>query len=103
MTLDPQRLFDALQNSGLKHFTGVPCSSLDPLTTAAHGTGRYVAASVEGEAVALAAGPPPAGGPAGGPPPHAGPGHPGNPVGSPRVRLRRPGLPHCLVVEGPGP
>ena len=65
MTLDPQRLFDALQNSGLRHFAGVPCSILDPLTTAAHGTGRYVAASVEGEALALAAGAWLAGGQAG--------------------------------------
>jgi phosphonopyruvate decarboxylase len=99
MTLDPQRLFDALQNSGLKHFTGVPCSILDPLTTAAHGTGRYVAASVEGEAVALAAGAWLAGGQSGVLLQNSGLGNAVNPLASLLIPYRIPAL---LIVSWRG-
>lgn len=58
MTLDPQRLFTALRASGIRNFAGVPCSILTQLTLEAEASGDvdYVAASVEGEAVSVAAG-----------------------------------------------
>src|SRR5437660_7527411 len=99
MTLDPQRLFDALQNSGLRHFAGVPCSILDPLTTAAHGTSRYVAASVEGEALALAAGAWLAGGQAGVLLQNSGLGNAVNPLASLLIPYRIPAL---LIVSWRG-
>ncbi len=58
MGLDPQRLFAALAASGIRSFAGVPCSILDHLTSAAEASDEldYLRASVEGEAVASAAG-----------------------------------------------
>lgn len=58
MPLDPRALFDALRAVGVREFSGVPCSILDPIIMAAErdGTVAYVPASVEGEAVAIAAG-----------------------------------------------
>jgi len=99
MTLDPQRLFDALQNSGLRDFAGVPCSILDPLTTAAHSTGRYVAASVEGEALALAAGAWLAGGQAGVLLQNSGLGNAVNPLASLLIPYRIPAL---LIISWRG-
>jgi phosphonopyruvate decarboxylase len=56
--LDPRALFEALRASGVREFSGVPCSILDPIVTAAEQdtSVAYVPASVEGEAVAIAAG-----------------------------------------------
>ena len=99
MTLDPQRLFDALQNSGLQDFAGVPCSILDPLTTAAHSAGRYVAASVEGEALALAAGAWLAGGQAGVLLQNSGLGNAVNPLASLLIPYRIPAL---LIISWRG-
>src|SRR5258708_38517495 len=96
MTLNPQRLFDALQNSGVSDFAGVPCSILDPLTAAAHSTGRYVTASVEGEALAIAAGAWLAGGQAGGLLQNSGLGNAGNPLASLLIPYRIPAL---LIVS----
>jgi phosphonopyruvate decarboxylase len=56
MPLDANALLESLSRSGITHFAGVPCSLLNPLTAAANAKGRYLAASVEGEAVAVAAG-----------------------------------------------
>ena len=58
MPLDPRALFDALRAVGVREFSGVPCSILDPIIMSAErdGTVAYVPASVEGEAVAIAAG-----------------------------------------------
>ena len=56
--LDPHTFCDALLSAGVAHFSGVPCSILDPIVTALetrHGD-AYVPASVEGEGVAMAAG-----------------------------------------------
>jgi phosphonopyruvate decarboxylase len=99
MTLNPQRLFDALQNSGLRDFAGVPCSILDPLTTAAHSSGRYVAASVEGEALAIAAGAWLAGGQAGVLLQNSGLGNAVNPLASLLIPYRIPAL---LIVSWRG-
>jgi phosphonopyruvate decarboxylase len=51
-------LLRQLVDRGADFFTGVPCSHLDPLLSAIHGSPdvRYVAASSEGESVALCAG-----------------------------------------------
>src|SRR6187399_2467562 len=56
--MDARGLFDALRASGLREFCGVPCSHLSGLTVAAEKSedARYLPASVEGEAVAIAAG-----------------------------------------------
>ncbi len=99
MTLNPQRLFDALQDSGVTDFAGVPCSILDPLTTAAHSTGRYVAASVEGEALAIAAGAWLAGGQAGVLLQNSGLGNAVNPLASLLIPYRIPAL---LIVSWRG-
>lgn len=58
MPLDPRSLFGALRASGVREFAGVPCSILDPIVIAAESdtSVSYVPASVEGEAVAIAAG-----------------------------------------------
>ena len=58
MPLDPRSLFDALRAAGVREFAGVPCSILDPIVIAAEKdpTVSYMPASVEGEAVAIAAG-----------------------------------------------
>lgn len=58
MPLDPRALFDALRAAGVREFSGVPCSILDPIVMAAERdpSVAYVPASVEGEAVAIAAG-----------------------------------------------
>ncbi len=58
MPLDPQLLFDALLKAGIRGFSGVPCSILNDLICEAEASSKvdYVAASVEGEAVAAAAG-----------------------------------------------
>ena len=58
MSIDPQLLFDALLNAGIRGFSGVPCSILGHLISQAEASPDvdYVAASVEGEAVAAAAG-----------------------------------------------
>lgn len=58
MSLDPQALFEALRSVGVREFAGVPCSILDPIISAAErdSSVAYVPASVEGEAVAIAAG-----------------------------------------------
>jgi phosphonopyruvate decarboxylase len=58
MPLDPKALFDALRAAGVREFAGVPCSILDPIVIAAEKdpSVSYVPASVEGEAVAIAAG-----------------------------------------------
>src|SRR5258708_15565979 len=112
MTLNPQRLFHALQKSGLRDFAGVPCSILDPLTTAAHSSGRYVAASVEGEALAIAAGAWLAGGQAGVVLQNSGLGNAVNPFASLLIPYRipallivswrgRPGRPHRVAPQPP--
>lgn len=54
--LDPDLLLDALRRLGISRFAGVACSVLDPLLATAEQQGMYLPASVEGEAVALAAG-----------------------------------------------
>ena len=58
MPHDPRALFDALKTAGVREFAGVPCSILDPIISAAENdpSVSYVPASVEGEAVAIAAG-----------------------------------------------
>ena len=58
MTLDPRLLFSALRAAGIRSFAGVPCSILTDLVLAAEASDDvdYVAASVEGEAVSVAAG-----------------------------------------------
>jgi len=58
MSLDPRALFSALRAAGVREFAGVPCSILDPIVAAAEKdpSVSYVPASVEGEAVAIAAG-----------------------------------------------
>ncbi len=58
MSLDPQPLFKALLGQGIRTLAGVPCSILTHLTLAAEASPDvdYVAASVEGEAVSVAAG-----------------------------------------------
>lgn len=58
MTLDPRLLFTALRGAGIRSFAGVPCSILTHLTLEAEASADvdYVAASVEGEAVSVAAG-----------------------------------------------
>jgi phosphonopyruvate decarboxylase len=58
VSLDPQLLFSALLGQGVKGFAGVPCSILNHLILAAEASSEvdYVAASVEGEAVAAASG-----------------------------------------------
>lgn len=56
--MQPGPLVDALLEAGFRELAGVPCSILDPIVTAAEGDAgvSYVPASVEGEAVAIAAG-----------------------------------------------
>lgn len=56
MPIDTGALFETLSRSGITHFAGVPCSLLNPLMATAHAHGHYLAASVEGEAVAAVAG-----------------------------------------------
>ena len=58
MPLDPQVLYASLLARGFREFTGVPCSILDALITEAETSPDvdYLPASVEGEAVAVAAG-----------------------------------------------
>ena len=58
MPLRPQLLYASLLKHGFREFAGVPCSILDPLVTLAERSPDvdYLAASVEGEAVAAAAG-----------------------------------------------
>lgn len=58
MSLDPQLFFQALLAQGVRTLAGVPCSILTHLTLAAEASEDvdYVAASVEGEAVSVAAG-----------------------------------------------
>jgi len=58
VTLDPRLLFSALRAAGIRSFAGVPCSILTDLVLAAEASDDvdYVAASVEGEAVSVAAG-----------------------------------------------
>jgi phosphonopyruvate decarboxylase len=58
LPLDPRLLFDGLRAAGVREFTGVPCSILDPIVMAAERDGAvsYVPASVEGEGIAIAAG-----------------------------------------------
>ena len=58
MPLDPQSLYASLLARGFRAFTGVPCSILDPLIIEAEASPEvdYLPASVEGEAVAAAAG-----------------------------------------------
>jgi phosphonopyruvate decarboxylase len=56
--MDAGRLVDALADAGWTEFSGVPCSILEPVRAAAGarpGT-RYLPATVEGEALAIAAG-----------------------------------------------
>ena len=56
--LDPAAFIDVLRLRGYGFFSGVPCSFLTPLINevAAGQSGRYVGATSEGEAVAIAAG-----------------------------------------------
>jgi len=56
--LDPQHLFSALLDAGVRGFSGVPCSILNQLILEAEASPEvdYVPASVEGEAVSAAAG-----------------------------------------------
>lgn len=56
--MDAQRLVNALADAGWTEFSGVPCSILEPIRVAvgAHPDTRYLPATVEGEAVAIAAG-----------------------------------------------
>jgi phosphonopyruvate decarboxylase len=58
LSLDPQLLFKALLAEGVRTLAGVPCSILTHLTLSAEASADvdYVAASVEGEAVSIAAG-----------------------------------------------
>jgi phosphonopyruvate decarboxylase len=58
LPLDPQLLFSALLGHGVKGIAGVPCSILNHLILEAEASSQvdYVAASVEGEAVAVASG-----------------------------------------------
>ena len=58
MPLDPQLLFRALLSAGVRGIAGVPCSILNHLTLEAEASPEvdYIPASVEGEAVAAAAG-----------------------------------------------
>lgn len=58
MSIDPQILYAALLDAGIREFAGVPCSILDPLIVRAEASDeiRYLRASVEGEAVAVACG-----------------------------------------------
>ncbi len=58
MPHDPKRLYAALLENGFKEFSGVPCSILDPLIIDAEASPEvhYLPASVEGEAVSVAAG-----------------------------------------------
>ncbi|MGK0359878.1 MAG: phosphoenolpyruvate mutase, partial [Bradymonadia bacterium] len=50
------QVLDALDAAGVRVVSGVPCSVLGGLVTQATAAGRYVPASVEGEAVAVCAG-----------------------------------------------
>jgi phosphonopyruvate decarboxylase len=56
VSLAPARVFEELSALGVESFAGVPCSQLDGLLRLASRDARYVAASSEGEAVAVAAG-----------------------------------------------
>ena len=58
MPLDPELFFRALLSAGVKGLAGVPCSILNHLTLEAEASAEvdYIPASVEGEAVAAAAG-----------------------------------------------
>ena len=58
MSIDPQMFYSALLDAGIRDFSGVPCSILDPLIVRAEESDeiRYLRASVEGEAVAVACG-----------------------------------------------
>ncbi|PRF99431.1 phosphonopyruvate decarboxylase [Burkholderia ambifaria] len=58
MLLDAELILNALKSEGVDFYTGVPCSGLTPLINAAINLGEehYVAATQEGEAIAIAAG-----------------------------------------------
>lgn len=56
MAIDPALLFQALEKARFRDFAGVPCSILDPISTRAEASVRYLPASVEGEAVSAACG-----------------------------------------------
>jgi len=56
VAIDPALLFEALEKAAFRDFAGVPCSILDPISTRAEQSVRYLPASVEGEAVAAACG-----------------------------------------------
>ena len=58
MPIDPQMFYNSLLDAGLRDFSGVPCSILDPLIVRAEESDeiRYLRAAVEGEAVAVACG-----------------------------------------------
>jgi phosphonopyruvate decarboxylase len=54
--LSASALDTQLVELGYRHYAGVPCSSMKGLIDTAIGTGRYLIASNEGDAVAIAAG-----------------------------------------------
>lgn len=56
MPIPARDLFDALHEAGVRQFSGVPCSILDPLQRCAEAAGWHLACHVEGEAVAASVG-----------------------------------------------
>ena len=54
--IDPSAFVQALKSTGIKSFSGVPCSYLKSLITELSGDDDYIAAASEGEAIGIAAG-----------------------------------------------